>query len=158
MEDKTGLISANESSVANTKSQGDALSANNGSMIVKANNVILSPAQVYDLKCLMPASLSEAKREALATRYLDYLIDRYSFVQFKGMGINNLPLKIPLLDLYVPLRTRPHMPEGDCWTEELRLAGRKASQEEMAAIGSRVGCPNTIVSSIGRNIVFSCIG
>jgi len=141
MEDKTGLISANESSVANTKSQGDALSANNGSMIVKANNVILSPAQVYDLKCLMPASLSEAKREALATRYLDYLIDRYSFVQFKGMGINNLPLKIPLLDLYVPLRTRPHMPEGDCWTEELRLAGRKASQEEMTAIGSRVGAP-----------------
>ena len=155
---KTTSINASESAVADTKGSGDALSANNGSTIIKAQNIVVSLKQVDGLKRLMPDSLSEAERETLARRYLDYLADRYTYVQFKGMGINNLPLKISLLDLYVPLKARLHMPEGDCWTEELRLAGRKASKEEMEAIGERIGTPKPLLELLNTTSCLVVLG
>lgn len=37
-------------------------------------------------------------------RYLRYLVDRYRYLDFRGMGISDrVPLRLPLLEMYVPL-------------------------------------------------------
>ena len=37
-------------------------------------------------------------------RYLAHLIDRYRYLDFKGMGVSDrVPLRMPLLDMYVSL-------------------------------------------------------
>jgi formylglycine-generating enzyme required for sulfatase activity len=71
----------------------------------------------------------------LATaRYLDYLLDCYRYLDLKGMGFSDrVPLRLPLLEMYVPLRARLEMPEGDSWERGLRLAGRKMGGAEEGA-------------------------
>ena len=141
----TKIIKADKSAIASSDGAGDSISANDNSTVTKTNIYITSPDQLASLANIMSQSLGETEKKALAKRYLDYLITRYSHVQFKGMGINNLPLQIPLLALYVPLKARPHLPEGDCWSEELRLAGRKISKEELDVIGKRIGGPTSLL-------------
>ncbi|MFZ1402318.1 MAG: NACHT domain-containing protein, partial [Anaerolineae bacterium] len=81
-----------------------------------------------------PADLLDA-----TARYLRYLLDRYRFLEFKGMGANDrLALRLPLSEMYVPLKARIEMPEGDTWASALRLAGRRATAEEVAATGERM--------------------
>ena len=58
---------------------------------------------------------------------------------------DQVALKLPLLELYVPLRARPELPEGEAWTKELRVAGRKLSREEAAEVGERVGEARAVV-------------
>ncbi len=41
------------------------------------------------------------------SEYIEYLVYRCRYVDFRGMGVaNRVPLRMPLLDLYVPLRAR----------------------------------------------------
>ncbi len=71
--------------------------------------------------------------------YLDFLVNRYRFLDFRGMGIaDRVPLQLPLLEMYVPLEARVGTPEGETWARELRLAGRAVSKEEARAIGRYV--------------------
>lgn len=80
--------------------------------------------------------------EAAMESYLRYLIDRYSPLDFRGMGVGDkLPLGIPLAEVYVPLRVRPKMPEGDTLARSLRVAGRFATDAEIESMGERVGQP-----------------
>ena len=67
-------------------------------------------------------------------RYLEHLVDRYRYLDFRGMGVSDrVPLRLPLLDMYVPLKARVETPEGETW-ERIRLAGRKPGEEEQAAL------------------------
>ena len=78
--------------------------------------------------------LPEASR-----RYLEFLLDRYRNLDFRGMGVSDrLPLRLELLEMYVPLKALIQLPEGETWARELRLAGRPLSEEETAAVGERV--------------------
>ncbi len=66
--------------------------------------------------------------------YLDWLLDRYRYLDFRGMGISDrVPLRLPLLEMYVPLEARTGTPRGETWARKSRLAGREVGQEEIEA-------------------------
>jgi hypothetical protein len=74
--------------------------------------------------------------------YLDYLVDYYRCLDLRGMGISDrVPLRLPLLDMYVPLKARREAPPGETLDRELRLAGRRPGSEEMEGMGRRLGEP-----------------
>jgi hypothetical protein len=89
----------------------------------------------------------------LATeRYLTHLVDRYRYLDFKGMGVTDrVPLRLPLVEMYVPLKARIELPEGETWAYELRLAGRKASVGEAAAIGQRWSEPQPVLELLRQH-------
>ena len=94
-----------------------------------------------------PADLLDA-----TARYLRYLLDRYRFLEFKGMGANDrLALRLPLSEMYVPLKARIEMPEGDTWASALRLAGRRATAEEVAATGERMSGPLALLDLLQKH-------
>lgn len=52
-------------------------------------------------------------------RYLRYLLTRYEYLDLHGMGVNGrLPIRLPLLDMFVPLHARLDLPDGDTWERE----------------------------------------
>ncbi|HEX3128648.1 MAG TPA: SUMF1/EgtB/PvdO family nonheme iron enzyme [Thermoanaerobaculia bacterium] len=78
--------------------------------------------------------------------YLKYLVDAYQYLDLRGMGVSDrVALKLPLLDMYVPLKARLSTPEGETWTRDLQVAGRKAIQEEIEGAGERVSEPVPIL-------------
>lgn len=83
----------------------------------------------------------------LATeRYLTHLVDRYRYLSFRGMGVSDrIPLRLPLLEMYVPLKARIELPKGETWARELRLAGRKVSAEEAESMGQRLSEPRPVL-------------
>jgi formylglycine-generating enzyme required for sulfatase activity len=69
-------------------------------------------------------------------RYLQYLIDRHRYLSFKGMGISErVPLRVSLVDMYIPLKARIELPEAETWARELQLAGRKLRTEGEEVMG-----------------------
>jgi formylglycine-generating enzyme required for sulfatase activity len=97
------------------------------SAIIHGQTIVLADRFWRDLKPALPA---EKLREATAA-YLAYLTDRHYYLSLKGMGISDrVPLKLKLLDLYVPLKARMELPEGDTWKRDLSLAGRDVTNDE----------------------------
>lgn len=77
--------------------------------------------------------------EVAAQVYLQYLLDAYQYLDLRGMGISDrVSLKLPLLEMYVPLKARLHTPEGETWARQLRVAGRLPAKEEGADMGERL--------------------
>jgi len=80
--------------------------------------------------------------ERAVTAYRDHLTDRYRYLDFRGMGVTHkAPLRFSLIDMYVPLKARIELPEGETWARSLPLAGRMMSAEEVAAVGERLSEP-----------------
>jgi energy-coupling factor transporter ATP-binding protein EcfA2 len=68
----------------------------------------------------------------LRADYLAYLRQAYQYLDFKGLPqVEKIAQQLPLDAIYVPLRARPEMPEGETW---LRVAGRLWRDEEAAEI------------------------
>lgn len=77
--------------------------------------------------------------EQSARVYLQYLVDAYQYLDLRGMGISDrVALKLPLLEMYVPLKARLHTPEGETWARQLRVAGRMPGKEEGVDMGERL--------------------
>lgn len=107
------------------------------SAIIHGETIVLADRFWRDLKPALPA---EKLREATAV-YLAYLTDRHYYLSLKGMGVSDrVPLKLKLLDLYVPLKARLELPEGETWKRDISLAGRDlaAEEEEMFHLGEPV--------------------
>lgn len=107
------------------------------SAIIHGETIVLADRFWRDLK---PALPPEKLREATAA-YLAYLTDRHYYLSLKGMGVSDrVPLKLKLLDLYVPLKARMELPEGETWKRDVSLAGRNVSaeEEEMFNLGEPV--------------------
>jgi len=69
-----------------------------------------------------PFTLPEPNLAQLRADYLAYLRDAYRYLDFKGLPqLDKIAQQLPLDAVYVPLRARPEMPEGETW---LRVAGR----------------------------------
>jgi len=69
-----------------------------------------------------------ANLKTLRQRYLQYLLDAYQYLEFKGIiQFEKLPLRMSLEKVYVNLWAQPELPTGETLKEELRLAGRKIS-------------------------------
>jgi formylglycine-generating enzyme required for sulfatase activity len=97
------------------------------SAIIHGQTIVLADRFWRDLKPALPA---EKLREATAV-YLGYLTDRHYYLSLKGMGISDrVPLRLKLLDLYVPLKARMELPEGDTWKRDLSLAGRDVTNDD----------------------------
>ena len=75
----------------------------------------------------------------ITDRYLRHLVERYQYLDFRGLGLSDrIPLRLPLLEMYVPLKARVETPKGETW-ERVRLAGREAAPEEVEAMGRTAG-------------------
>lgn len=89
---------------------------------------------------------------AAVAKYLRYLGERYQYLELRGMGISDrVSLQLPLVEMYVPLKARVEMPEGETWARQLRLAGRKLSKEEVEAVGERLGGPQAVLDLLGEH-------
>ena len=105
--------------------------------------VVADPAHLWPRISRKPPStdLSQAIQ-----RYLEHVVDRYRYLDFRGMGVSDrVPLRLPLVEMYIPLKARIEMPEGETWARELRLAGRQMSQEEADMIGHRLSEPQPVL-------------
>ncbi|MDQ2696731.1 MAG: NACHT domain-containing protein, partial [Pseudomonadota bacterium] len=84
-------------------------------------------------------------REA-TRRYLQYLVDRYQYLSLKGLGVSDrVALRLPLLDLYVPLKARLELPPGETWNRLLRLAGRRMDEDGPQALAGRLSEPQPVL-------------
>ncbi|TKJ29986.1 MAG: hypothetical protein CEE40_06785 [Chloroflexi bacterium B3_Chlor] len=103
----------------------------------------------YIVNQLTSPELPEADLRQVTERYLQYLVDRYQYLDFKGMGISErVPLRLPLLEMYIPLMARIEVPEADTWPQELRLAGRKLRVEEQEALARRLGESQPVLDAL----------
>ncbi|MBK7449662.1 MAG: SUMF1/EgtB/PvdO family nonheme iron enzyme [Anaerolineales bacterium] len=110
---------------------GDASVAVGGSItdsaIIHGQTIVLADRFWRDLQPAIPA---DTIKQATAA-YLAYLTDRHYYLSLKGMGVSDrVPLKLKLLDLYVPLKARMELPEGETWKRDLSLAGRDVAEYE----------------------------
>ncbi|MCC6985134.1 MAG: NACHT domain-containing protein, partial [Anaerolineales bacterium] len=97
------------------------------SAIIHGQTIVLADRFWRDLQ---PALPTETIKQATAA-YLTYLTDRHYYLSLKGMGVSDrIPLKLKLLDLYVPLKARMELPEGETWKRDLSLAGRDVADYE----------------------------
>lgn len=133
-------IQAGDSSVAVGGSVTD-------SAIIHGQTIVLADRFWRDLK---PALPPDAIKEATAA-FLAYLTDRHYYLSLKGMGVSDrVPLRLKLLDLYVPLKARMELPEGETWKRDLSLAGRDiAEYEEPLHFGDPVPLLNVLKSYSG---------
>ncbi len=84
--------------------------------------------------------------------YLKYLVDRYRYLELKGMGVSDrVSLRLPLVEMYVPLKARIEMPEGETWARDLRLAGRRVSEAEAEAMGRRLSEPQPVLELLRQH-------
>ena len=94
-----------------------------------------------------PANLSQT-----IVDYLRYVLDRHRYLSLKGMGVaDRIPLRLPLLDLYVPLKARLELPEGETWGRGIRLAGRAVMTEDEAGWVGRLGEPQPVLDLIQKH-------
>ena len=90
--------------------------------------------------------LDPAERQKITVRYLAYLVDRYRYLDFKGMGMSDrVSFSLPLVTMYVPLKARTQLTYGETWTRNLRLAGRVPSGEELDTLGQRLSKPQPVL-------------
>ena len=86
--------------------------------------------------------------------YLQYLVDAYQYLDLRGMGVSDrIALKLPLLEMYVPVKARLSTPEGETWDrlQQLRLAGRALSAEEKEALGERLSEPVAVLELLQKH-------
>lgn len=90
--------------------------------------------------------------EESARVYLQFLVDTYRYLDLRGMGISDrVALKLPLLEMYVPLKARLHTPEGETWARHLRVAGRPPDAEEGADMGERLSAPVPVLDLLQKH-------
>jgi len=94
-----------------------------------------------------PPDLEEAARA-----YLQYLVAAYQYLDLRGMGVSDrVALKLPLLEMYVPLKARLHTPEGETWARQLLVAGRPPAAEERADMGERLSAPVPVLDLLQKH-------
>ena len=84
--------------------------------------------------------------------YFKYLEDRFRYLDFKGMGVyDRVPTRLPLLEMYVPLKARIELPKGETWTRQLHVAGRKIGAKEAEIIDHRLSEPVPVLDLLKQH-------
>jgi formylglycine-generating enzyme required for sulfatase activity len=118
--------------------QGDVSDSNIN--VIHAQTVVLADRLWQDFKPDLPAP----DMTAATTAYLNFLIDRHYYLSLKGMGVSDrIPVRLSLMNIYVPLRARLELPEGETWRREPQLAGRDMMDEEDQPV--RLGEPKSLL-------------
>lgn len=116
------------------------------SLVITAGGPVSVNYVLNIINMLAPSRLSETELRQAAERYLTYLVDRYQYLDLKGMGFaDRVALRLSLLEMYVPLKARIELPEADAWPEELRLAGRKLRTEGEEAFDRGLSEPQPVL-------------
>jgi len=78
-----------------------------------------------------------------AEKYLQYLVDRYRYLDFRGLGVSDrVPLRLALQDLYVPLKASGQFPlSGGSDRQQAKLAGRRLAEGRQGEIGEHPAQP-----------------
>jgi len=142
-EGTTRIKATGRSNVASTGGVAAGQIAVGGDIQGDVTVVIADPDQLWQLIANKrpPADLRRATAE-----YLTFILNRHRYLNFKGMGVSDrVALQLPLVDMYIPLKARIEMPEGETWTRQLRLAGRGVSEAEAEAIGRRLSEPRPVL-------------
>ncbi len=102
----------------------------NDGILVQNLNVLVADSTSAFLAALRDP-LRAASLQRATEAYLRWLVERYRYLDLRGMGVSDrVPLRLPLLDLYVPLKARQQLPEGESAKEFLYVAGRAVSEED----------------------------
>ncbi len=113
-----------------------------GNVTDSSISIVNLMADAEFLRRIYGAAVAPAARKVSLENYLRFLNDRLQYADFKGMGVaDRVALKLPLLDLYVPIKARVEMPRGDKWVQELRSAGRMVPLDDQKALGERFSQP-----------------
>lgn len=113
--------------------------AGDSSVVIQGvnGNVYVQPGTVPQ-----PAQPPAESAQQVRATYLQYIAERYRYLSFKGFGpTDTIEMRVPLIDLYVPLKARQELPKGgETWSAEIRLAGRKikANEDEIRLAGRKV--------------------
>ena len=113
-------------------------------------NFILDNANRYLREILGEKRPPEDMHQATIS-YLKYLVDRYSYLDFRGMGTVIIPPKIPLLDVYIPLQGLIKKSEGVTLTRTLGRGGHRFTTEEIEVIGERLGEPQPVLTLLEQH-------
>lgn len=110
--------------------------------------VVADPERLWlDIRQRPPA---EELRRATQS-YLTHLMDRYRFLDFRGMGVSDrVPLRLPVVEMYVPLQVRVELPDGETWSRSLELGGRRLDAIRNGAVGRRMSEPKPILGLLAQ--------
>ncbi len=117
-------------------------------VIIGDRNVLtqIQSAVIHLTQQIQPATLSADQIQSVTTAYLEGLVTRYRYLDFRGMGVSDrVALQLPLLEMFVPLRARRELPAGETTARTLRLAGRAVTAEEAAEMGERLSEPIAVL-------------
>jgi len=101
---------------------------------------------------LLGSRQSEPQLQRALGTYLCYVLDKYRYLDFRGLGVaDRVPLRLDLLELFVPLKARVEMPKGETWERQLHLAGRPVAESDRAAIAERLSEPLPLLDLLDQN-------
>ncbi len=122
--------------------------AGDGSVVIEGvnGNVYVQPGVVPQ-----PAKPPTEPADQVRAAYLQFMADRYRYLSFKGFGPSDtIEMRVPLLDLYVPLKARRELPKGaETWGAEARLAGRRLKENEEEQI--KYSAPLPVLDLLRKN-------
>ncbi|HQH87122.1 MAG TPA: SUMF1/EgtB/PvdO family nonheme iron enzyme, partial [Anaerolineaceae bacterium] len=121
---------------------------NNYHLLINTN----SDRLLYLIRPQFTGDLQKATRQ-----YLTFLYDQYCYLGFKGLGVSDrVPLRLSLLDLYIPLKARLELPHGETWQAEVRVAGRKLSEQK--ANQARLSKPQPVLDVLKKHAGLILLG
>ena len=136
----------------------DSISATNGGVAAGQvavkdmyGNIIFvaDPNDVW--RCNLGRTPPEELREA-TKKFLAFLVDRYQYLELKGIGLaDQVPLMLRLISMYVPLKARIGLPEGDTWARHLKVAGRHLRAETSGTTTGRLSEPWPLLDLIRQS-------
>jgi formylglycine-generating enzyme required for sulfatase activity len=120
--------------------------------IIENQNIYITESVTALLRALRTSPPTQEALQRATEDYYQALVSRHRYLSLKGMGVSDrVPLKLPLLDLYVPLRARLELPEGETWRREALLAGRRMTATDAEGLIGRLSEPTPVLDLLTRH-------
>jgi len=132
-----------------------------GTAIGRDQNIVIITQETVGMMLgdVLRGQPSEEEIKQTTKSYLDFLVQRYSTLQFKGMGIHDkIPEQLSLLEMYVPLKARIEIPKGETLARHLVAGGRRVTKEDAEALGERLSDPLPIPEMLALHSALVVLG
>jgi hypothetical protein len=91
-------------------------------------------------------------------QYLNVIAERHRYFDARGLGVSGVTVKLALLELYVPLKARLDVPEGETAARGLTLAGRPLAHSLAAEGSARLSEPQPLADLLQNNASLIILG